>query len=802
MPTFLERRTVFTVIGICVLTPWMALSAQAPPTPIPSDASRHAAVLHRYCVVCHNGRLRTADLELDTLDLARVGERADVWEKVVQKLRSGSMPPVGRPQPDAPAREGLVSWLEAALDLAAAAQPNPGRQPIHRLNRAEYANAVRDLLAVEIDEESLLPADDSAFGFDNIADVLGTSPLLFERYLSVAQKISRMVIGDRVSIRPVVETYVPDPLARQEARESDDLPFGTRGGLGIRRFFPVDGEYGVKIVLKRTVDLEVPIGLTERQEIDVRVDGALVRRFTYGGASANDDGPRVGREALIRVDDSMTTFELRLPVQAGVHLVGVTFLQHTLEPEGLAPRFPTGSVSFLDVDQPLARVERVEISGPYHVAAVADSPSRRRVFVCRPAHPAEEAPCAGRILSELARRAYRRAVTREDVDTLLGFYEAGRRAGSFDAGIRAALERVLISPQFLFRIERDPTNVAADTVYHIGDVELASRLSFFLWSSIPDEELLGFAMRGKLGDSNVLAQQVRRMLLDPRASALVTNFAGQWLYLRNLRHVAPDTRAFPDFDDDLRIALRRETELFFESQLREDRSVVELLRADYTFLNERLARHYGITHVYGSHFRRVSLRDETRPGLLGHGSILTATSYPNRTSPVERGKWILENILGAPPPAPPPGVPPLPDDSQMTFVSMRERMEQHRKNPSCAVCHSHMDPLGFALENFDGVGRWRVRDGDAAIDASGTLPDGNQFAGPAGLRDALVSRADEFVTTVTTKLLTYALGRGVEPHDMPAVRKIVREASRNDYRWSSIIVGIAESVPFQMRRSQ
>ena len=817
MMVFLKRWSLPTVIVGCVATALAGVSAQTlslplalspavlqtspnqePPSAVQSDASRQGALLDRYCVVCHNDRLRTANLVLDKLEIEHVGERAEVWEKVVQKLRSGAMPPVGRLRPDKAARDGFVSWLEAALDRAAAAQPNAGRPTIHRLNRAEYANAIRDLLAVEINERSLLPADNSAYGFDNIADVLRMSPLLLERYLSAAWKISRMAIGD-ATIRPVIETYFPLPLARQRERESEDLPFGTRGGLAIRRSFPVDGEYSVKIVLKRTVDLDHPIGLKERQEIEVRLDRALVRRFTYGGGN---EGPRVGREALIRVDDSVTTFELQLPVKAGTHLVGVTFQQRTLEPEGLAPRFPTSSVSFLDVDHPLARIERVEIGGPYNVTESAESPSRSQVFVCRPADPKEEEPCARRILSGLARRAYRRAVTREDIDTLLSFYETGRQEGSFDTGIRAALERVLVSPQFLFRIERDPANIAPNTVYRISDVELASRLSFFLWSSIPDAELLDLAIRGKLKDSAVFARQVRRMLRDAKVLALVTNFGGQWLHLRNLRHVAPETHEFADFDDDLRVALQRETELFFESQLREDRSIINLLQANYSFLNERLARHYGIGNVYGSHFRRVSLSDETRPGLLGHGSILTVTSYPNRTSPVERGKWVLENILGAPPPPPPPDVPQLPEESRVKFASMRERMEEHRKNPNCAVCHSQMDPLGFALENFDGVGRWRVRDGGATIDASGTLPDGTNFSGPAGLRDALLSRSDEFVTTVTTRLLTYALGRGVEPYDMPAVRKIVREASANDYRWSSILFGIAESVPFQMRSSK
>ena len=774
---------------------------QREPQAAPADAAWQRVLLDRYCVGCHNERLRTANLMLDTVDVEHPGERADVWEKVVQKLRSGAMPPAGRPQPDKAAHDGFVSWLENALDRAAATRPYAARTTIHRLNRAEYANAVRDLLALEIDADSLLPADNSAYGFDNVADVLTTSPGLIERYLAVAQKIGRMAFGD-ATIRSDVETYFPPPLSRQEGRESEDLPFGTRGGLAISRFFAVDGEYSVRTILKRTVDLELPIGLKQRQVLEVRLDGLLVRRFNYGGGSASEGPLATAGEYFKRVDNSFTTFDVRIPVKAGTHVVGVTFQERTLEPEGLRPWYPTSSVSYLDVDHPLARVERVEIAGPYGAVGSIESPVRRKIFVCRPLRLEDERPCAERILSRLARQAYRRPVTGEDIATIMGFYENGRQERDFDTGIQAAVERILVSPHFLFRIERDPANIAPNTVYRISDLELASRLSFFLWSSIPDQELLDLATRGRLQDPAILAQQVGRMLRDPRSSALVANFVGQWLFLRNLAHVAPDTREFPDFDDDLRIAMRRETELFVESQLREGRSVLDLLRANHTFLNERLARHYGIENVYGSHFRRVVMSDDTRPGLLGHASILTTTSYPNRTSPVERGKWILENILGAPPPAPPGDVPPLPEGPRVKFSSMRERMEQHRQNPTCASCHSKMDPLGFALENFDGVGVWRVEDAGTTIDASGTLPDGTKFDGPAGLRGALLNRSGEFVTTLTTKLLTYALGRGVEPHDMPAVRNIVREASANDYQWSSILLGIAESIPFQMRRSQ
>lgn len=765
-----------------------------------TDVFARQAMVDRYCVRCHNERLRTAGLVLENVDVEHPSARTEVWEKVIQKLRTGAMPPLGSPAPDPPARAALIGWLEGALDRAAAARPHAARTTIHRLNRAEYANVIRDLLAIEFEAASLLPADNSAHGFDNVADVLTTSGGLIERYLSVAQRISRQALGD-TAVEPDVDTYFASPVGRQEQRQSEDLPFGTRGGVVVRRFFPLDGEYAVKTVLERTADLEVPIGITRKQDIEVRVDGALVKRFTYGGISV--DLPRLGGEVRERADDSLTTFDARIPMKAGTHVVGVTFVQETLEAQDLAPTFPTSSVSYLDVDQPLARVERVEIAGPFGATGAMESPARRRIFICRPTRVEDELPCATRIVSRLARQAYRRPVTKIDIAPLMRFYQEGRRNQSFDAGIQGALEGILVSPHFIFRVEQDPAGAKPATVYRVSDIELASRLSFFLWSSIPDEELLTIAASGRLHDATVLSQQVRRMLASPKASALVSNFAGQWLMLRNLAQHAPDTKEYPDFDDDLRAAFQRETELFLESQLREDRSIMDLLRADYTFLNEGLAKHYGVPNIYGSHFRRVRLTDTARPGLLGHASILTVTSYPNRTSPVERGKWILENVLGAPPPPPPANVPPLQESAEVKFTSMRERMEQHRRNPACAVCHAQMDPLGFALENFDGVGLWRGADGRGQlIDASGTLPDGTKFNGAAGLRDALLTRSDEFVSTVTTKLLTYAVGRGIEAHDMPAVRKIVRHASANGYRWSAVLAGIAESAPFRMRRTR
>ena len=760
-----------------------------------SDRSASQAVLTRYCVTCHSQRLRTAGLVLEGLDLDRIPANAEVWEKVVAKLRGGAMPPAGAPRPDKAAHEGLTGWIESALDRAAAAEPTPGRRILHRLNRVEYANVIRDLLALEINSAALLPPDDTGYGFDNIADVLTVSPGLLERYLAAARRISRQALGDP-TIRPATEKYTTAMLDRQEERASEDLPFGTRGGIAIRRHFPVDGEYVLRIVMRRpSGSNNTIVGIGTREDIEVRIDGERVKQFTFGG----NDGPE---RASVAFGDASGQFEVRLPIKAGPRIVGVTFPQSALEREDLRPHIPTSNYSFLDDRRALARIDTVEIDGPYNASGAEESPTRR-ILVCRPTSPAEEEPCAKRILSTLARRAYRRPVTGVDIQPLLNLYQAGRREGDFDAGIQAALERLLVSPHFLFRAERDPASVGSNGVHRISDIDLASRLSFFLWSSIPDDELLGLAEKGRLSDPTVVAQQVQRMLRDPRSAALTDNFAGQWLFLRNLEHVRPDQHAYPDFDDELRAAFRTETELLFRSQVREDRSVVDLLNADYTFVNARLARHYGIPNVYGSHFRRIVLSDKKRVGLLGHASILTVTSYANRTSPVLRGKWILENILGSPPPAPPANVPAL-DEAKpgTTYRSMRERMEQHRKNPACALCHSRIDPLGFAMENFDGIGQWRTQDGGSTIDTSGALPDGTKFNGPVELRDLLLNRRREFVTLATTKLLTYALGRGVEYYDMPAVRRIVQDAAARDYRWSAIIDGIVSSTPFQMRRSQ
>ena len=769
------------------------------------DPATYRAVLDRYCVTCHNDRLRTGNLALDEVRVDRVGENAAVWEKVLQKLHTQAMPPPGRPRPDHATYDAFAGWLDAALDRAAAANPNPGRPTIHRLNRLEYASAIRDLLGLEIDSQALLPADDLAYGFDNNADILTVAPGLLERYMSAARKISRLAVGDP-TIEADVVRYQLSSLLVQDDRMSEDLPFGSRGGTAVRHYFPLDGEYVLRIRLQRNGVGGVR-DRREPQEIDVRVDGVRIALRRIGEWSTDGETPDADSP-----DDDEDPLVVRFPVRAGTRVVSVAFSQRTSVTEGVRPdHLPVWTFSTGGAADKVA-LDSIQLEGPYNpdtlgggLASDEETPSRRRIFVCRPASGQDETGCATEILTGLARRAFRRPVAPDDPDleVLRGFFLDGRREGSFDAGIQRALESILVDPEFLFRLEFDPPHVAPATAYRLSDVELASRLSFFLWGSIPDDELLDVAAAGRLSDPVVLETQVRRLLADERSQVLVSSFATQWLHLRRMRSVTPDVNAFPAFDDNLREALVRETELFLDSQLRNDRSVVDLLTADYSFVNERLARHYGIPNVYGSRFRRVALPGNARRGLLGHGSILTVTSLSTRTSPVVRGKWVLENILGTPPPPPPPDVPELPeraDDGSPT--SMRERMEAHRANPVCASCHARMDPLGFALENFDAVGKWRAMDADTLIDASGRLPDGTMFDGLPELRDVLYARRGEFVATVTEKLLTYALGRGVEYYDRPAIRAIVREAASSDYRWSSLILGVARSLPFQMRRSE
>ena len=768
-------------------------------------ASKYRAVLDKYCVTCHNARLQTAGLELDRLHLSNLSQRAEIWEKVVRKLRGREMPPAGRPRPDPATYDGFASWLETSLDAAAVAHPNPGRPALHRLNRTEYANTIRDLLVLEVDGRSLLPADESGYGFDNIADVLSITPALLERYMIAAQKISRRAIGDR-TMRPTIETYRVSPFLVQEARMSDDLPFGSRGGAAIRHHFPLDGSYVLGIALQRNFNSSGIVGLNNREQLDVRLDGVRIKQFDVGGECVRSKESRCIRPpGILPVSEYERTadagLEVRFAAKAGTRLLGITFVDRSAAMvEGAGPaRRPAASSKFGGPRE--MGIDTIHIEGPFDATGLGETPSRRRIFVCRPAGALDEERCAERILVSIARRAYRRPVTDHDLQVLLGLYRIGRLNADFDAGVRMALKGLLVSPNFLLRVERDPANVAPGTAYRITDLELASRLSFFLWSSIPDDQLLDLAVAGKLKDPTILEGEVRRMLGDRRASALVSNFASQWLYLRDLRMVTPDPQSFPGFDDSLREAFQRETELFLESQLRDDRSILELLTANYTFVNERLARFYRIPKVYGSQFRRVTLNDPNRAGLLGHASILTVTSYSTRTSPVVRGKFLLDNILGSPPPPPPPDVPDLRENGEQGEPprSVRARMEAHRTNAVCAGCHLRMDPMGFALENFNAIGKWRTHEANAPIDATGALPDGLKFDGPVGLRRVLLNRRHEFVRTFIEKLLTYALGRGVEYYDMPAIRAIIRNAAPSDYRWSAVILEIVKSIPFQMR---
>ena len=778
----------------------LAAAQQESANPASSPGAPYRAVLNRYCVTCHNERLKTADLILSKEDVENPPAHAEVWEKVVLKLRAGAMPPAGAPRPDPATYDSFASYLESSLDREAAAKPNPGRPGVHRLNRTEYANSIRDLLALEINPDEMLPIDDASYGFDNIGDALTISPTLLERYMSAAEKIVRLAIGDR-SIAAASETYTVSERLVQDDRINETLPFGSRGGIAVRHYFPLDADYTIKISLQRDRVLDI-IGLAEAHQLDVLLDGSRLKLFTVGGESGKKKGKGGSEvhdaETYERTADK--DLEIRFPAKAGSHVVAVTFVNRASEPEG-ALRRRLGFAQYAQADD-IPGVGSVTIAGPFNAQGPGETPSRGKIFICHPATSKEEPACARKILTSLARRAYRRPATDAEIQTLLGFYKSGRAKGSFDAGIGLALRRMLVSPQFLVRVERDPAGVAPGSPYRLSDLELASRLSFFLWSSIPDDELLDAAVAGKLKDTAVLEQQVRRMLADSRSKSLVTNFAGQWLYLRNIQKVVPDPEAFPDFDENLRSAFQQETQLFFESILREDRSVLDLLNADYTFLNERLARHYGIPNVYGSHFRRVTLKDEARRGLIGQGSILTVTSYATRTSPTLRGKWVLENLLGSPPPPPPNNVPSLKDrGGDGRILSVREQMEQHRANPACFVCHSRMDPIGFALENFDAIGRWRTTSGagNTPIDSSGVLPDGTKFSGPAELRKILLARRGEFINTVTEKLLTYALGRGVEYYDAPAVRAIAHQAAP-DYRWSALILAVTKSTPFQMRR--
>jgi hypothetical protein len=791
--------------------------AQAPQSGA-SDAggdplAAHKGLLSRYCVTCHNDKLQTAGFSLEHADLKAPTDAAPVWEKVIRKLRTGAMPPQGAPRPEVAAASGLAAYLENELDRAAAANPNPGRKAMHRLNRTEYAHAVRDMLAVEIDAAELLPADDVSYGFDNIAEVLSISPVLTEKYIAAAEKISRAAVGDHNVKAATAEYSLPEEVM-QDGRMSEDLPFGSRGGMAVRHNFPADGEYSVHVRLQRNSDNYIR-GITEPHQLDIRLDGKRVKLLTIGGENHGLSGPLYsfvnkdykGDEAQEKYEfDADLKLEAPLHAAAGPHLVQVAFLDETVEPETILMPERQLFVDKGDYKGGLPMIAAVGIHGPLDAKGLGNTPSRSRVFTCRPAAASEEQNCATTILTRLARLAYRRPVSADDVDPLMALFSSVRKTGDFESAIEMALRGLLVSTEFLFRMEADPANAAPGTTHRISDIELASRLSFFLWSSIPDEPLLAAAEKGLLSKPEELEKQVRRMLADKRAESLADNFAGQWLFLRNIEHVKPDERQFPSFDDGLRAAFLEETREFIASIAREDRSVLDLLNADYTYLNERLADYYGIPGVYGNHFRRVQMPDENRRGLLGQASILTVTSYANRTSPTLRGKWVLENILGTPPPPPPPDVPSLKEEAgRGPVLTMRQRLEQHRANPTCASCHARMDPIGLALDNFDGTGSWRLKEGGergTPIDPAGVLPDGTKFSGPADLRRILAGRRSQVAQTVTEKLLIYALGRGIEYYDEPAVRKILREAEGKDYRWSSLILGIVNSTPFQMRRTK
>jgi mono/diheme cytochrome c family protein len=782
---------------------WIAPPAAAPAQQGSADAasSPHAAALNKYCVTCHSDTRRTGGLSLEHADLTDVPKGAETWEKVIRKLRVGMMPPPGMPRP-APAQiDELAGYFETALDHSAVERPRPGRTAMHRLNRAEYANAIRDLLALDVDATALLPPDDESSGFDNIADVLTISPSLMERYLSASWNISRQAVGN-LDIAPGTAVYRVRPDLSQD-QHVEGLPPGTRGGMFVKHTFPLDGEYTIKLRLWRNT-FDLMRGMEDPHEVEIAMDGQRLTLVTAGG-----------REEFLKMAENPGTFATDLdkrlavtvPVKAGVHtLWATTVLRSHAVRDDLVKPFLRTTVDGLDIMGDPS-VDRLTIEGPHAATGPGDTPSRRKIFICRPAAPANEEACATKILSSVARAAYRRPVDKQTVDTLIDFYRKGRAGATgrsaFDRGIESALQFVLASPEFLIRFEKDPPGVAHNTAYRLDGVALASRLSFFLWSSAPDDQLLTLASQGKLAEPVVLEQQVKRMLADARSEALITNFAEQWLHLRNLKSSAPDLEAFPDFDDNLRQAMKQETSLFFDSIVREDRSVVDLLNADYTFINERLARHYGIPGIYGSQFRRVNVTSEARRGLLGQASLLTVTSYPNRTSPVERGKWVLTNLLGVPPQPPPPNVPSLDTTSaDGKVLSLRERMEKHRANPTCAGCHKVMDPIGFALESYDGIGRWRKTEDGALIDTSGTLFNGATVDGVVGLRRSLVAHPEIFVGVMTEKMLTYALGRGLEYYDMPAVRRIVGDAKTKDFRFSSIVLGVARSTPFQMKEAR
>ncbi len=793
----------------------------------PQTGSPQRQLLDQYCITCHNEaivgtsptegesllitQLRGLGLTLDAENVDDVAEAPEVWEKVVRKLRVGLMPPPGNPRPDKDSYDGFRNWLETELDRNSSAAMDPGRtEAFHRLNQNEYKNVVRDLLALDIEVDDLIPADPpDQHGFDNNADVLALSPTLMERYVSAAHKIAELAVGAEPRGAATKTYEVPLNLIQGD-RLSEELPFGSRGGAAIQHYFPVDGEYRIKVLLQ-TNYVDFVRGIDQAHQMELSLDGELIDVFEFGGDAPGTPAPYSYAGNIRGSDDweewsmgfAEDGFEVQMQVEAGPRTIGATFPREMWEQEGvLQPRLFGYHLAVTELPDSNPSVGSILVEGPFSVLGPGDTPSRQKIFSCRPGSVAEERACAEEILSSLARQAYRRPVADGDVQELLTFFQQGREIGGFDAGIKLAIERILVSPDFLFRIQQDPAGAAPGTVYPISDIELASRLSFFLWSSGPDEELLALAEAGELRDEGVIEQQFERMMADQRSDAFLKNFVGQWLFLRNLDNHYPLPSEYPEFDENLRAALRQETEMFIEEQIRSDLSMRNLLSADYTYVNQRLAEHYGMPGIYGNHFRKVSLNGNQRGGLMGHGSLMTVSSYPNRTSVVLRGKFVLENLLGSPPPEPPPNVPALETAADGKILTMREAMEQHRANPACNVCHAAMDPIGFSLENYDAVGKWRDRFAGEMVDAGGLLPDGAEFSGRDGLQDILLERPADFVGTVTEKLLTYALGRGVEYYDMPAIRSIVRDAGAEDYRWSSVILGVIESAPFQLRRTE
>jgi len=799
------RPQVLLVLTFLVAATQLPAQQTAPAKPAPTavvaapvaSPAAERALLDQYCITCHNQRLKTGGLTLDKLDTAHVEKDAELWEKVVRKVRAGMMPPAGLPRPKPPVFEGMISFLETQLDRNKIVRlPPPG---IHRLNRTEYANAVRDLLGVQVDPAAYLPSDDSTRGFDNIAGALSLSPALLEGYFSAAGKISRLAIGD---VKEPVQAVYRTPEDTSQDYHIDGMPFGTRGGMLVKHEFPADGDYSIKIspISKGNMGSNNPFGEISGEKLEVLIDGERLKLFDWDRERARADG----------------TYNLKFAAKAGLHTVVVTFVATNYAPgNDLNEHFLRSTIETggLPGYRFFPHVGKLRIDGPTNAKGAGDTESRRKIFVCTPASPAEETACARQIVANLARRAFRRPVTDQDTESLMGFYQRGRNEGSnadgkaggdFDHGIEMAVRRVLVEPEFYFRKELEPDNSPDGKPYRISDVELASRLSFFLWSSIPDDQLIDLASKNKLHEPAVLDQQVRRMLADSRADQMVVNLTGQWLSLRGLQTQVPVTSEFPDFDDNLRQAMRKETELFFDSIVREDRSVLDLMTANYTFLNERLAKHYGIPNIYGSQFRRVTLPPEFdyRRGLLGKGSILTISSQVGRTSPVQRGKTVLQVFLGVSPPDPPPNVPDLPKSETNVHggakPTMRQQMELHRKVEPCASCHKIMDPIGFSLENFDAIGQWRTTDDGSPINAAGVLVDGTKLNGPQDLRAALLNYSPQFVRVIAEKLMIYALGRGTEYYDMPEIRALVHDAERNKYKFSSLVLGVVKSDQFQM----